>query len=132
MENDNNIINEGNIKNNSIFLKIIYGIIGGVQSVLHIISGFCDAFYLLKEFKIFFLENIFKSIKYCVLFLKNLLTFKFINNKTARLITNLITSFGISLCLILLIIIKKEKENFLIEEDKSKKSQINSYLNLVD
>ena len=49
-----------------------------------------------------------------------------------RLISNLITSFGISLCLILLIIIKKEKENVLIEKDKSTKSQINIFLNSID
>ena len=53
-------------------------------------------------------------------------------NKSMRLISNLITSFGISLCLILLIIIKKEKENVLIEKDKSTKSQINIFLNSID
>ena len=132
MENNNNIINEENVKTNPIFIKIIYGIIGGIQSILNIISGFCDVFYLLKEFKIFILENLFKVIKYSVLFLRNALTFKFIDNKSMRLISNLITSFGISLCLILLIIIKKEKENALIEKDKSTKSQINIFLNSID
>ena len=132
MENNNNIINGENVKTNSIFIKIIYGIIGGIQSILNIISGFCDVFYLLKEFKIFILENLFKVIKYSVLFLRNALTFKFIDNKSMRLISNLITSFGISLCLILLIIIKKEKENVLIEKDKSTKSQINIFLNSID
>ena len=132
MENNNNIINEENVKTNPIFIKIIYGIIGGIQSILNIISGFCDVFYLLKEFKIFILENLFKVIKYSVLFLRNALTFKFIDNKSMRLISNLITSFGISLCLILLIIIKKEKENVLIEKDKSTKSQINTFLNSID
>ncbi len=129
MENNNNIINEENVKTNPIFIKIIYGIIGGIQSILNIISGFCDVFYLLKEFKIFILENLFKVIKYSVLFLRNALTFKFIDNKSMRLISNLITSFGISLCLI---IIKKEKENVLIEKDKSTKSQINIFLNSID
>ena len=132
MENNNNIINEENVKTNPIFIKIIYGIIGGIQSILNIISGFCDVFYLLKEFKIFILENLFKVIKYSVLFLRNALTFKFIDNKSMRLISNLITSFGISLCLILIIIIKKEKENVLIEKDKSTKSQINTFLNSID
>ena len=98
MENNNNIINEENVKTNPIFIKIIYGIIGGIQSILNITSGFCDVFYLLKEFKIFILENLFKVIKYSVLFLRNALTFKFIDNKSMRLISNLITSFGISLC----------------------------------
>ena len=98
MENNNNIINEENVKTNPIFIKIIYGIIGGIQSTLNIISGFCDVFYLLKEFKIFILENLFKVIKYSVLFLRNALTFKFIDNKSMRLISNLITSFGISSC----------------------------------
>ena len=129
MENNNNIINEENVKTNPIFIKIIYGIIGGIQSILNIISGFCDVFYLLKEFKIFILENLFKVMKYSVLFLRNALTFKFIDNKSMRLISNLITSFGISLCLI---IIKKEKENVLIEKDKSTKSQINIFLNSID
>ena len=132
MENNNNISNGENVKTNPFFIKIIYGIIGGIQSILNIISGFCDVFYLLKEFKIFILENLFKVIKYSVLFLRNALTFKFIDNKSMRLISNLITSFGISLCLILLIIIKKEKENVLIEKDKSTKSQINIFLNSID
>ena len=129
MENNNNISNGENVKTNPFFIKIIYGIIGGIQSILNIISGFCDVFYLLKEFKIFILENLFKVIKYSVLFLRNALTFKFIDNKSMRLISNLITSFGISLCLI---IIKKEKENVLIEKDKSTKSQINTFLNSID
>ena len=132
MENNNNIINEENAKNYSIFIKVIYGIIGGIQSILNIISGFCDAFYLLKEFKIFILENLFKVIKYCVLFFRNILTFKFINNKNIRLIANLIISFGISFSLILLMTIKKEKENALIQEQTSTKSKINLFLNSLD
>ena len=132
MENNNNISNGENVKTNSFFIKIIYGIIGGIQSILNIISGICDIFYLLKEFKIFILENLFKVIKYSVLFLKNVLTFKFIDNKSIRLIANLIISFGISLCLILLIIIKKEKEKVLIEKDTSAKSQINKFFNSID
>ena len=132
MENNNNIINGEKIKTNSIYIKIIYGIIGGIQSILNIISGLCDIFYLLKEFKIFILENLFKVIKHSVIFLKNVLTFKFIDNKSMKLIANLIISFGISLCLILLITIKKEKENVLIEKDTSAKSPINIFLNSID
>ena len=121
MENNINISNGNNGIDKSFLIKAIYGIIGGIQSILHIISGFCDAFYLLKEFKVFILENIFKAIKYGVTFLKHILTFKFIGNKIIRLITNIITTFGISLCLMLLMIIKKEKENILIKQDKESK-----------
>ena len=118
MENNIYLSNGNNGTENSFLIKTIYGIIGGIQSILHIISGFCDAFYLLKEFKFFILENIFKTIKYSVNFLKYILTFKFIGNKEIRLITNIITTFGISLCLMILMIIKKEKENNLIKQDK--------------
>ena len=132
MENIIYLSNGNNGTENSFLIKTIYGIIGGIQSILHIISGFCDAFYLLKEFKVFILENIFKAIKYSVNCVKYILTFKFIGNKAIRLITNLITTFGISLCLMLLMIIKKEKENNLIKLDKESKAQINSFFNSID
>ena len=132
MENNINLSNENNGTDNPFLIKTIYGIIGGIQSILHIISGFCDAFYLLKEFKVFILENIFKAIKYSVIFLKYILTFKFIGNKAIRLITNIIITFGISLCLMLLMIIKKDKENNLNKQDKESKAQINLFYNSID
>ena len=127
---NNNNDNNNNI--NSDILKIIYGIIGGIQSFMHIISGFFDAFYLAKEFKIYVLENIFKGIKVMFRFLKYILTFQFINNKTTKLISNIITSFGTTLCLIILYLIKKEKENNLKIKANEEKNQLHEYLNLVD
>ena len=132
MENYLNRNNRENNNNDFLYIKVIYGIINGIQSILHLISGFCDIFYLLKEFKIYILENIFKSIKFSIKFLRYLLTFKFISNTNSRLITNIITSFGISLCLILLIIIKKEKENSLIENNKEEKAQMNLFFQSIN
>ena len=129
----NNInISSNNENNNSFLIKTIYGIIGGIQSILHIISGVCDIFYLFKEFKIYILDNIFKAIKSIINFLKYLLTFQFINNKLAKLISNIISSFGISLCLIILILIKKEKENSLNKLIKEEKSQLYFTLNSLE
>lgn len=127
----NNIL-DNNDNNNPDLLKVIYGIIGGIQSILHIISGFFDAFYLANEFKTYILENIFKGIKTIIKYLKYILTFQFINNKITKLILNIITSFGISLCLIILYLLKKEKQNFLKNQIKEEKSQLNSYLNSID
>ena len=64
--------------------------------------------------------------------MKYLLTFQFINSKFGQLIANIINSFGISLCIILLILIKKEKEDHLNKLVSEEKSQINSYLNSID
>ena len=63
------------------FSKVLYGIISGIQSFISTISGFLDIFYLLKEFKIYVLENIFKLMKYIINLLKYSLSFQFIKNK---------------------------------------------------
>ena len=130
--NVNNILNNNNSNNNSLIIKTIYGIIGGIQAVINIISGFCDIFFLGKEFKIYILDNIFKGIKMIIRFLKYILRFDFINNKTSKLIANIISLLGISLCLIMLLLIKKEKENYLNKLQKEEKSQIYLSLNSIE
>ena len=132
MENNLNLNNGDNENNKPFVIKTIYGIIGGIQSILHILSGLCDLFYLLKEFKIYVLENIFKTIKLSISFLRYLLNFEFIDNKITKLISNTITSFGIALCLILLTIIKKEKEKSLKEQANDEKTNLRIYFNSID
>ena len=132
MENNFNLNNGDNDNNKPFVIKTIYGIIGGIQSILHILSGLCDLFYLLKEFKIYVLENIFKTIKLSISFLRYLLNFEFLDNKITKLITNTITSFGIALCLILLTIIKKEKEKSLKEQANDEKRNLRIYFNSIE
>ena len=132
MENNFNLNNGDNENNKPFVIKTIYGIIGGIQSILHILSGLCDLFYLLKEFKIYVLENIFKTIKLSISFLRYLLNFEFLDNKITKLITNTITSFGIALCLILLMIIKKEKEKSLKEQANDEKTNLRIYFNSIE
>ena len=132
MENNLNLNNGDNENNKPFVIKTIYGIIGGIQSILHILSGLCDLFYLLKEFKIYVLENIFKTIKLSISFLRYLLNFEFIDNKITKLISNTITSFGIALCLILLTIIKKEKEKSLKEQANDEKTNLRIYFNSIE
>ena len=132
MENNFNLNNGDNENNKPFVIKTIYGIIGGIQSILHILSGLCDLFYLLKEFKIYVLENIFKTIKLSISFLRYLLNFEFLDNKITKLITNTITSFGIALCLILLTIIKKEKEKSLKEQANDEKTNLRIYFNSIE
>ena len=132
MENNFNLNNGDNENNKPFVIKTIYGIIGGIQSILHILSGLCDLFYLLKEFKIYVLENIFKTIKLSISFLRYLLNFEFLDNKITKLITNTITSFGIALCLILLTIIKKEKEKSLKEQANDEKRNLRIYFNSIE
>ena len=132
MENNFNLNNGDNENNKPFVIKTIYGIIGGIQSILHILSGLCDLFYLLKEFKIYVLENIFKTIKLSISFLRYLLNFEFIDNKITKLISNIITSFGIALCLILLTIIKKEKEKSLKEQANDEKTNLRIYFNSIE
>ena len=130
--NVNTILSNNNSNNNSLIIKTIYGIISGIQAIINIISGFCDIFFLGKEFKIYILDNIFKGIKMIIRFLKYILRFDFINNKTSKLIANIISLLGISLCLIMLILIKKEKENYLDKLQKEEKSQIYLSLNSIE
>ncbi len=132
MENNFNLNNGDNENNKPFVIKTIYGIIGGIQSILHILSGLCDLFYLLKEFKIYVLENIFKTIKLSISFLRYLLNFEFIDNKITKLISNTITSFGNTLCLILLTIIKKEKEKSLKEQANDEKTNLRIYFNSIE
>ena len=132
MENNFNLNNGDNENNKPFVIKTIYGIIGGIQSILHILSGLCDLFYLLKEFKIYVLENIFKTIKLSISFLRYLLNFEFLDNKITKLISNTITSFGIALCLILLTIIKKEKEKSLKEQANDEKTNLRIYFNSIE
>ena len=132
MENNLNLNNGESNPNKSILIKTIYGIIVGIQSILNILSGMCDIFYLLREFRVYILENAFRAIKFSIKFLRYILTFEFIDNKTVRLITNIIISFGTSLCLILLITIKKEKENNIIKKDNEEKEKLKSFLNSKD
>ena len=132
MENNFNLNNGDNENNKPFVIKTIYGIIGGIQSILHILSGLCDLFYLLKEFKIYVLENIFKTIKLSISFLRYLLNFEFLDNKITKLITNTITSFGIALCLILLTIIKKEKEKSLKVQANDEKTNLRIYFNSIE
>ena len=132
MENNFNLNNGDNENNKPFVIKTIYGIIGGIQSILHILSGLCDLFYLLKEFKIYVLENIFKTIKLSISFLRYLLNFEFLDNKITKLISNIITSFGIALCLIILTIIKKEKEKSLKEQANDEKTNLRIYFNSID
>ena len=132
MENNFNLNNGDNENNKPFVIKTIYGIIGGIQSILHILSGLCDLFYLLKEFKIYVLENIFKTIKLSISFLRYLLNFEFLDNKITKLISNIITSFGIALCLILLTIIKKEKEKSLKEQANDEKTNLRIYFNSIE
>ena len=129
MEN-NNSSNDNN--SNSYLIKSIYGVIGGIQSMLHMISGFFDIFYLLREFKTYILETLFKGIKNTIIFLKYLLTFQFIQTKNIKVIMNIISSLGISLCLIILIILKKEKENALKIQNNTHKSEIYASLNPIE
>ena len=132
MENNFNLNNGDNENNKPFVIKTIYGIIGGIQSILHILSGLCDLFYLLKEFKIYVLENVFKTIKLSISFLRYLLNFEFLDNKITKLISNTITSFGIALCLILLTIIKKEKEKSLKEQANDEKRNLRIYFNSIE
>ena len=132
MENNFNLNNGDNENNKPFVIKTIYGIIGGIQSILHILSGLCDLFYLLKEFKIYVLENVFKTIKLSISFLRYLLNFEFLDNKITTLISNTITSFGIALCLILLTIIKKEKEKSLKEQANDEKRNLRIYFNSIE
>ena len=71
MENNLNLNNGESNANKSILIKTIYGIIGGIQSILNILSGMCDIFYLLREFRVYVLENAFIAIKFSIKFYNN-------------------------------------------------------------
>ena len=111
-------------------VKILYGIIGGVQTIIHVLSSMLDIYYFGKEFKRLIIDTILSIAKIILSFFKYIITFGWVKDIGKGLLflqTKLSTytnSFskiyiriGIILIFISLIYHKKQKEYALLNKN---------------
>ena len=111
-----NINNNTNLSEN---MKIIYSIIGGIQSIVNILASFIDVFYIVSVLKSLLIDNVIWLIKTLILSFKKLLNFNFIENSYKRKISNIIFQLSMLLTLILLYFVKRIKEKNLKEKQEN-------------
>ncbi len=114
-----NFIPRQNINNNQNLnetMKMIYALIGGIQSIINIFASFLDIFYIVSILKTLLIDNLIWLIKSLIISLKKLLSFNFIENSYKRKISNIIFQLSMFLTIILLYLIKKVKEKELKEK----------------
>ena len=111
-----NINNNTNLSEN---MKIIYSIIGGIQSIVNILASFLDVFYIVSVLKSLLIDNLIWLIKTLILSFKKLLNFNFIENSYKRKISNIIFQLSMLLTLILLYFVKRIKEKNLKEKEEN-------------
>ena len=111
-----NINNNTNLSEN---MKIIYSIIGGIQSIVNILASFLDVFYIVSVLKSLLIDNVIWLIKTLILTFKKLLNFNFIENSYKRKISNIIFQLSMLLTLILLYFVKRIKEKNLKEKEEN-------------
>ncbi len=111
-----NINNNTNLSEN---MKIIYSIIGGIQSIINILASFLDVFYIVSVLKSLLIDNLIWLIKTLILSFKKLLNFNFIESSYKRKISNIIFQLSMLLTLILLYFVKRIKEKNLKEKQEN-------------
>ncbi len=114
-----NFIPRQNINNNQNLnetMKMIYALIGGIQSIINIFASFLDIFYIVSILKSLIFDNLIWLINSLIISLKKLLSFNFIENSYKRKISNIIFQLSMFLTIILLYLIKKVKEKELKEK----------------
>lgn len=119
-------------------LKIIYGIIGGIQSSIHVLSILLDIYYFTNEFKKYIilpiikrLNQIIKIIFYTLKYILCLKCFSFFKFLVPHYFLKLLTKAGIINVIIIIIISLKIKENELIKK-RSQMINENIYLDNID
>ena len=111
-----NINNNNNNRNLNETMKMIYALIGGIQSIINIFASFLDIFYIISILKSLLFDNLIWLIKSLIISLKKLLSFNFIENSYKRKISNIIFQLSMILTIILLYLIKNIKEKELKEK----------------
>ena len=109
-------INNNNNRNLNETMKVIYALIGGIQSIINIFASFLDIFYIISILKSLLFDNLIWLIKSLIISLKKLLSFNFIENSYKRKISNIIFQLSMILTIILLYLIKNIKEKELKEK----------------
>jgi hypothetical protein len=109
-------INNNNNRNLNETMKMIYALIGGIQSIINIFASFLDIFYIISILKSLLFDNLIWLIKSLIISLKKLLSFNFIENSYKRKISNIIFQLSMILTIILLYLIKNIKEKELKEK----------------
>ena len=109
-------INNNNNRNLNETMKMIYALIGGIQSIINILASILDIFYIVSCLKSLIFDNLIWLTKSLIISLKKLLSFNFIENSYKRKISNIIFQLSMFLTIILLYLIKKIKEKDLKEK----------------
>ena len=109
-------INNNNNRNLNETMKMIYALIGGIQSIINIFASFLDIFYITSILKSLLFDNLIWLIKSLIISLKKLLSFNFIENSYKRKISNIIFQLSMILTIMLLYLIKNIKEKELKEK----------------
>ena len=109
-------INNNNNRNLNETMKMIYALIGGIQSIINIFASFFFIFYIISILKSLLFDNLIWLIKSLIISLKKLLSFNFIENSYKRKISNIIFQLSMILTIILLYLIKNIKEKELKEK----------------
>ena len=111
-------------------IKVLYGIIGGVQTLIHIISSSLDVYYFGKEFKSLVIDSLIQLSGFCVKLIKYIASFQWITdtlynvqyfqNKYSFIKYNTMRIYfriGIIVILLLLLLSKKRKEKQYINNN---------------
>ena len=111
-------------------IKVLYGIIGGVQTLIHIISSSLDVYYFGKEFKSLVIDSLIQLSGFCVKLIKYIVSFQWITdalynvqyfqNKYSFIKYNTMRIYfriGIIVILLLLLLSKKRKEKQYINNN---------------
>lgn len=110
---------EGNV-------KILYGLIGGVQTIVNMLSSLLDIYYFGREFKIIVIDSLLQLSKITINLIKSLISFQWIKTlfrnfyyleyaleKMQNKTTKIYIRIGGILILLSLLFHKKQKENKL-------------------
>ena len=111
-------------------IKVLYGIIGGVQTLIHIISSSLDVYYFGKEFKSLVIDSLIQLSGFCVKLIKYIASFQwmtdaiygiqYLQNKYNFIKYNTMRIYfriGIIVILLLLLLSKKRKEKQYINNN---------------
>ena len=111
-------------------IKVLYGIIGGIQTLIHIISSSLDVYYFGKEFKSLVIDSLIQLSGFCVKLIKYIASFQWITdalynvqyfqNKYSFIKYNTMRIYfriGIIVILLLLLLSKKRKEKQYINNN---------------
>lgn len=128
-----------NVQNQNISepLKVIYGLIGGIQTIIHMLSSLLDVYYFATEFKRFVIDTVVRLVKSFGKIVKYIFSlrwfwdigkgYEWISTKMKMCVNEsykIYFKIGMILMLVFMIYLKKMKEAQLIKA-KTEEKKIN-------